>query len=168
MVNAVIAIFAGAFVGSIVNITLVNLGVVFVPLPEGASVDSVEDLAKTMHLMKPINFLFPYLGHAIGTLVGAFAGTKIFHYLNKRQAANAASEEASTEGDSKVDLSEGQLSPYVVGMSVGVLFLMGGISAIVMLGGPMWFNALDAITAYLPMGFLGTLLGGSKRTPLAN
>ena len=34
-------------------------------------------------------------------------------------------------------------------------FLLGGIAMVAMFGGPLWFNAVDLIGAYLPMAYLG-------------
>ena len=76
-----------------------------------------------------MNFLFPFLGHAIGTLVGAFVVAKF--------AASHAMKLA---------------------LGIGAFFLLGGIAAANMLGGPAWFIAADLLLAYLPMAWLGAFL----------
>jgi hypothetical protein len=38
--------------------------------------------------------------------------------------------------------------------------LAGGISAVVMFGGPFWFKAVDLLLAYIPMGYLGATIAG--------
>ena len=38
---------------------------------------------------------------------------------------------------------------------VGVFFLAGGITNVLMLPSPAWFTALDLLGAYLPMAWLG-------------
>ena len=129
----IIAVFVGVFVGGIVNMILVSVGPAIVPLPEGADVSDMEKLAASMPLMQPINFLFPFLGHAVGTLAGAVIAARL-----------AASW--------KMGLA----------MFIGFFFLAGGIAAINMLGGPMWFNVVDLVFAYLPMGYLGGLLGSPR------
>ncbi len=121
-----LAVIAGCLIGSAVNLLLVNVGPYVFPLPEGADVTSMESLRESMALMKPVNFVFPFLGHALGTLVGAFATTKIAVSYKPQLA-----------------------------LVVGVFFLAGGVTAAQMLGGPEWFNAVDIIFAYLPMGYLG-------------
>lgn len=121
-----LAVVAGVVVGSVVNITLVNLGPMLIPLPEGADVSSTEGLRESMALFTPANFLFPFLGHAVGTLVGAFLAARI-----------AASR------------------PMVMAMLIGGFFLLGGIAAVNMFGGPLWFKAGDLLLAYLPMAWLG-------------
>lgn len=131
----VLAVLAGIVVGSIVNMLLVNMGPVVVPLPAGADVSSMETLRDSMKLFTPMNFLFPFLGHALGTLVGAFITAKV-----------AASHQVKCA------------------MGIGLFFLVGGIAAINMLGGPLWFNATDLLLAYLPMSFLGAVLAGRARS----
>ena len=46
----------------------------------------------------------------------------------------------------------------LMALLVGLFFLIGGTVNIAMLGGPMWFTALDIIVAYMPMGYLGYVL----------
>ncbi len=38
---------------------------------------------------------------------------------------------------------------------VGIIFLMGGISACFMIPAPAWFIAADLLLAYIPMALLG-------------
>ncbi|MEM7479298.1 MAG: hypothetical protein AAF483_30305, partial [Planctomycetota bacterium] len=47
-------------------------------------------------------------------------------------------------------------------MGIGAWFQFGGIVVCYALGGPLWFNALDLITAYFPMAFLGYFLAKPK------
>lgn len=128
-----IAVIVGLVVGSLVNIGLVNLGPHVVPLPDGADVSTMESLKASMALFKPINFLFPFLAHALGTLAGAFATAKL----------------AASHGPK-------------LALVVGVFFLAGGIAAANMLGGPMWFTVTDLVLAYLPMAWLGGKLAAGK------
>lgn len=124
-----IAVLAGVFLGSLVNIAIVNAGPFLIPLPEGADVSTMETLRESMSLFTPINFLCPFLAHALGTLVGAFVAAKL--------AASHAMK-------------------FAIG--IAVFFLLGGIAAVSMLGGPIWFNVTDLVVAYLPMGYLGAYL----------
>ncbi len=122
----IIAVLAGIVIGSAVNIGLVNVGPIVVPLPEGADVSTMEGLQKSMELFTPANFIFPFLGHALGTLAGAFTAAKL--------AAN---------------------HHYKFAIGIALYFLAGGIAMIVMLGGPWWFAIADLVLAYLPMGYVG-------------
>ncbi|MFK7845702.1 MAG: hypothetical protein AB8G77_10400 [Rhodothermales bacterium] len=130
----ILAVVAGIAVGSFVNISLVNLGPSVIQLPEGADITTMEGLAESMKLFTPANFLFPFLGHALGALVGAFIAAKF----------------AASHADK-------------LALGIGVVFLMGGISAVVMLGGPLWFKVVDLLFAYIPMGYLGGVLAGVKQ-----
>ena len=131
----VLAIVGGVVVGSVVNMVFVNVGPTVIPLPEGADVSTMENLRDSMKLFTPANFIFPFLAHALGTLVGAFIAAKF--------AANHHLKFA---------------------MFIGVVFLLGGVAAVNMLGGPMWFNVADLLLAYIPMGFLGATLAGRGRS----
>ncbi len=133
IVKNVIAVVCGFAAGSVVNIALVNVGPFVIPLPEGADVSTMDGLKASMPLFKPANFLFPFLGHALGTFVGAFVAAKL--------AASHAMKLA---------------------LGIGAFFLLGGIAAINMLGGPAWFNAADLLLAYIPMGYFGGMLGRSR------
>lgn len=129
----VLAAIVGFVVGSVVNLALVNTGVSVFPLPEGADVSTAEGLRESMKLFTPVNFLFPFLAHAVGTLVGAFVAAKL-----------AASHRMK----------------FAIG--IGVAFLLGGIAMVWMCGGPLWFIAADLLLAYIPMAFLGGSLAGGK------
>ena len=133
IVKNTLAVTAGIVVGSVVNMSLVNIGPSIVALPEGADVSTAESLAESMKLFTPINFLFPFLAHALGTLVGAFVAAKF-----------AASHQLK------------------FAMLIGVLFLAGGIAAVNMFGGPLWFKIADLVIAYIPMAYLGAHLAGNR------
>lgn len=113
---------------------LVNLGPTIVPLPEGADVSTPEGLKASMKLFQPLNFLFPFLGHALGTLVGAVCAAKL-----------------------------ARSHPLGMALVVGAMFMLGGLMMILMLGGPPWFVILDLLGAYLPMGYLGGLLANRRK-----
>lgn len=130
----ILAVVAGFAIGSIVNISLVSVGPKIFPPPPEADITTMEGLKATMHLFEPENFIFPFLAHALGTFAGAVVAALIA-IGNKRRAA----------------------------MIVSVLFLAGGIANVFMLPSPMWFNAVDLLLAYLPMGLLAVKLVSSKR-----
>ena len=129
-----LAVIAGLVVGSVVNMAIITVGPMVIPPPTGVDMSDMDKFAENIKLLEPANFIAPWLAHALGTLVGAFAAAKV-----------AASH--------KMKLALG----------IGVFFLLGGIMMVSMVGGPVWFAALDLIGAYLPMGFLGGILGGAKR-----
>ena len=134
----ILSIVVGFIIGSVVNIALVNIGPAVFPLPEGANVSTMEGLRESMKQFTPANFVFPFLGHALGTLCGAFIAAKI-----------AASHKMK------------------FAIAVGVLFLAGGTLMVGMVGGPVWFCAADLILAYVPMGYLGGMLGRGRPSETA-
>ncbi len=129
----ILAVIAGLFIGGIVNMGLIVIGPMIIPPPEGADITTMEGLAESMHLFKPANFLFPWLAHAMGTLVGAFLAAKI-----------------------------GATRKFMLAMIVGVFFLIGGIVNVMQLPSPMWFNVVDIVGAYIPMAWLGAKLAGKN------
>ena len=127
----VLAVIAGLVIGSVVNMALIMVSGKIIPLPEGVNNKTAEGLAAGMHLMEPKHFIFPFLAHALGTFVGAWVATKLSFPKN------------------------------IIGpMVIGIMFLIGGISMVIQLPqSPMWFNCVDLILAYIPMAYLGYVLG---------
>jgi hypothetical protein len=126
----ILAVIAAVIGGSLVNIALVNLNGVLIALPEGADISSMEGLAASMSLFQPIHFLMPWLGHALGTLVGAFIAAKLA-VTHKKMFAGV----------------------------IGGFFLAGGIANAYMLPAPMWFIVADLLLAYIPMAMFGARIG---------
>ena len=125
----VLAVIGGIVVGSIVNMGIIILSDGIVSAPEGVDVTNAESLKESMHLFRPINFIFPFLAHAIGTLSGAY--TAVRFSVNKE---------------------------LKMALIIGAFFLLGGIMMIYQVGGPTWFTILDLVGAYIPMAWLGHYL----------
>jgi hypothetical protein len=121
-----LAVAVGVILGSMANMGIIMISEVIIPPPEGADLTTTKGLKASMHLFKPINFLMPFLAHAIGTLVGATLSGLI-----------AASHRTRFS------------------MAIGIFFLIGGILSVYMLPSPLWFSIADLSLAYLPMGFIG-------------
>lgn len=134
MIRNILAVIAGLVIGSIVNMTLINVGHAVVGLPPGADVSTMEGVRAAMQQFTPVHFVVPFVAHAGGTLVGAFVAALI-----------AASHKMK------------------IAIAIGVLFLLGGIAAGIYLASPMWYNAIDFIFAYIPMAWIGAKLGGAGR-----
>ncbi len=83
IVRNILAVIVGFFIGSVVNMGLVNIGTSVVALPEGADVSTMDGLRESMKLFAPVNFVFPFLAHALGTLAGAFVAAKfaVSHHM---------------------------------------------------------------------------------------
>jgi hypothetical protein len=124
------AVVIGLVFGSMANMALVLAGPQVIPPPVGVDLGDAKSLAAGVHMLEPKHFLFPFLAHALGTLVGALAA----------HLTAATHREALAYG-------------------IGALFLAGGIAAAFMISAPGWFLALDLLIAYLPMAWLATRLG---------
>jgi hypothetical protein len=134
IVRNILAVLVGLVLGSLANLALVMAGPHVIPPPVGVNMGDPKSFAAGLHLLEPKHFLFPFLAHAVGTLVGASVA-----YLA------AATHRA--------------VFAYVI----GGLFLAGGIAAATMIPAPGWFIALDLVAAYLPMAWLGILLARRLR-----
>lgn len=124
-----LAAVAGIIAGSIVNMTVIGLGPMVIPPPEGVDVTDAESLKNSIHLFEARHFLMPFLAHAVGTLVGASVACAI-----------------ATTG--KVRMA----------YAVAVFFLAGGVVASFMIPAPAWFIGADLLLAYIPMAWLATRL----------
>ena len=124
----ILAILAGIVAGSIVNGGLLMLGMSVVPPPPGVDISAMNsaELKAAMPLFEPRHFIFPFLAHAIGTLIGAFVAAKIASGHKMK-----------------------------IAMGIGFLFLIAGIVNVMRLPEPVWFSVVDLVCAYLPMAFVG-------------
>lgn len=122
----ILAIVAGAIIGSIINGCIVSISGSIIPPPGGVDLTTEAGLKAAMPLMEPRHFLMPWLAHALGTLVGATITVKIAKSHHLRLA-----------------------------LVIGALFFAGGIMMVNMLPGtPLWFIVADLAGAYFPMGYL--------------
>lgn len=125
----ILAFIGAAIIGSLVNAGLIAVGMSIIPIPAGIDPWDPESLKAGMELFELKHYITPFVAHAMGTLVGAFAVVKMAAKSKKRLA---------------------------IGM--GAFFLIGGIMNVFNLSFPTWFILLDLIVAYLPMGILGAKL----------
>lgn len=109
------------------NGALINVSNQIIPPPVGFDLTTGEGLQAAMPLMGPEHFLFPFLAHALGTLLSALLITR---FLKSQQV--------------------------LFSMMAGILFLLAGVSMVIMLPEtPIWFVLVDLIGAYIPMAYLG-------------
>lgn len=134
LLRVIVAIVLGFVAGSAVNMGLIHLGGAIVPPPPGADVTSTAGLKASIHLFEPKHFVFPFLAHALGTLVGALVATLL-----------------------APDRSRG------AAYGVGTLFFLGGCAMAFTLPAPVWFNALDLLLAYGPPTLVGHRLATLRR-----
>ncbi len=125
----ILAVISGIILGSAVNMGIIMISGSIIPPPAGADVTTTEGLRASMHLFQPINFLMPFLAHALGTFAGAFVAALI-----------AASHKMK------------------FALGIGIVFLAGGIANVLMLPSPIWFTIVDLAGAYIPMGYIARKL----------
>jgi hypothetical protein len=133
MIRNVLAVIAGLVVGSVANMGIIAISSSIIPPPEGADVTTMDGLKASMHLFQPRHFIFPFLAHALGTLLGAIIAGMI----------------AATH---KMKFA----------LSIGLIFMIGGIINVVMLPSPLWFTIIDLLGAYIPMGWIGGKIVSGK------
>ncbi len=134
IIRNILAVIAGLIVGSAVNMGIIAISGSIIPPPEGADVTTMDGLKASMHLFEPRHFIFPFLAHAFGTLVGAII-TGLIAATHKMKFA----------------------------MSIALFFLIGGIINVFMLPSPLWFTIIDLAGAYIPMGWLGGKMASGKK-----
>ncbi len=125
----ILAVVVGFIAGSFVNMMLVTVGPKLIPVPPEVDVTDPAKLAATIHLLEPRHYVFPFLAHALGTLVGSLVAYLV-----------AASHQA------------------LLARVIGALFLAGGIVASRMIPAPVGFVVLDLALAYLPMTWVAVWL----------
>ena len=122
----ILSLVFGLLVGAVVNGSIVNLGMLLFPFPEGVNFETKEGLSLFENL--PIKYyIFPFLAHALGTLSGC-----IVALLFVRKWA--------------------KWSIYII----GYCFFVGGVMAGQRNNAPLWFDILDWSLAYLPMAWLAS------------
>lgn len=127
---SVIGVVAGTVVGAVANGMTLNVGTALIPPPAGVDHKDIESINASIAQYSAVQFMVPFAAHAVGALLGGAIAWAI---------------------------ARGRTAGMVCALVVGALFLVGGISMVVMLPNtPAWFAALDLIGAYLPMAWLGT------------
>jgi hypothetical protein len=138
LLRITLALILGIAIGGGINMALVILGPTLIAPPPGVDMASAEGLRASMHLLQPRHLLMPFLAHAVGTFVGALAG-------------------------SVLAVSYRSLVAY----AIGTIFLCGGIAASFMIPAPTWFMVLDLTVAYLPMAWLGVSIANRVKPEAA-
>lgn len=134
----IFAVLLGLFLGGQLNGLIISQGAHLFPTPDGVNPNDLESIKAHIHSYEPKHFIAPFLAHALGTFVAALVCSLIAASRHKNLV-----------------------------LAIGILFLLGGIGAVVMIGGPLWFIVVDLALAYLPMAFLG-LFVARKLKPSSN
>ncbi len=125
-IKNIVAVVAGIISGSICNMALVSIGPHIISPPVGSDVTTIEGLKSTIHLFEPRHFIFTFLAHAIGSLVGAWIAAR---FCNSR--------------------------PLACALCTGGIFLIAGTFMAYQLPQALIFNITDLVFAYVPMSLLG-------------
>ena len=125
-VKSILAVIAGLFIGGAVNMAFINLSSSVIPLPAGVDNTTMEGLKAGIHLFEPQHFLFPFLAHAMGTLVGAIITGFIIREKN--------------------------IGLITI---VALVNFVGGLMIIIALPGPLWFSIVDLIFSLFSHGLVG-------------
>tara|TARA_B110000902_G_C14236425_1_gene560821 strand:- start:469 stop:873 length:405 start_codon:yes stop_codon:yes gene_type:complete len=125
MLKNILAVITGWIVGSIINMSLVKIGHMILPI-EGLDPSDMNALAEVMPTLEPKYFIFPFLAHALGTLVGAFIA---------------------------YNLAATHKMKFALG--IGAIFFLLGIMVSFMIPAPTWFAITDILLAYIPMAWIG-------------
>jgi hypothetical protein len=125
MLKNILAVITGWIVGSIINMSLVKIGHMILPI-EGLDPSDMNALAEVMPTLEPKYFIFPFLAHALGTLVGAFIA---------------------------YNLAASHKMKFALG--IGAIFFLLGIMVSFMIPAPTWFAVTDILLAYIPMAWIG-------------
>lgn len=126
LLRNIIALLLGLFVGGTVNMGIITISGSIIPPPEGTDTTTMEGLKAAMELFEMKHFIFPFLAHAIGTLVGGLLASLI-----------AASHQLK------------------LALVIGAFFLIGGITMVLSVPSPLWFTIIDLGLAYIPMAWIG-------------
>ena len=128
----VAAVVAGIVVCLLVNGLVIAVSSSVIPLPEGVDPNDMESFKANVDKFRPEHFLFPFLAHAMGSLLGGWVAV----ILSASRAMRLA-------------------------IIVGAVHLIGGIAAAYMIPAPTWFIVADLALAYLPMAWIGGRLAGA-------
>jgi hypothetical protein len=134
IIRNIMAVVAGILAGSLINSGILTVGAYIIPYPEGVDTSTPEGLAAGIAQFRLVDFITPFLAHAVGTFAGASVAVLI----------------ASTN---KLHLS----------LVVGVFFFLGGAYMVHLLPAPLWFEVLDLALAYLPPTYLANRLFSGRQ-----
>lgn len=130
IIRNVLGLILGVLIGGLINAELVKIGHSVYPIKNLDPNDS-EAYIKLIPTLDKQYFIFPFIAHALGTLIGS--SITAFVAFNKK---------------------------ILFAFLIGFIFLLGGIIMMVFTKGkPIWFCSIDLVLAYLPMAWLGGKTG---------
>ena len=136
LVKNILAVVVGIVVCMFINGSIIAVSASVIPPPKGVNVNDMKSLEANAHLFQPKHFVMPFLAHALGSFVGGLVAALI--------AANRK---------------------MTFAMVIGVVHLLGGITMAIILPMPVWFEVFDVVVAYIPMAWVGGMLGSRTARP---
>jgi|LauGreDrversion4_2_1035121.scaffolds.fasta_scaffold597604_1 hypothetical protein len=121
------AVLIGLFIGAFINGAIINISGDIIPPPAGANLKTMEGLIQAMPSMTPKHFIMPFLAHALGTFFGAVLCAILARSYQ-----------------------------FILAMTIGLAFFIGGFMMVFKLPAPLWFDLVDLTFAYFPMAYLGS------------
>ncbi len=121
----ILAIIAGVFLGSIVNMFLIKISGNIIPPPAETDITTPEGLKAAIHLFEFKHYIFPFLAHALGTFAGALAAA----FVAKSHKMKFA-------------------------LAIGFFFFIGGVASVFMIPATLTFIIIDLFFAYFPMAYI--------------
>ena len=115
----ILSLVLGILSGSAINILLIIAGQNIITAPSSFNPMNAQDWTISF-------FIFPFLAHSLGTLVGSFVAAKASKNYH-----------------------------ISISLMVGLWFLAGGIYMTTIIPAPAWFEMLDIIICYIPMAYIG-------------
>ncbi len=126
LLRNILAVIVGLVVCMAVNVFLIALSISVIPLPEGINPNDAKSIADNIDRYEVKHFIFPFLAHGLGSLIGAYIAALV----------------AATQ-------------KMIFAVVIGVVHMIGGITMAFLIPAPTWFIILDLGAAYLPAAWLG-------------
>ena len=133
IIKNVIIVILAIFIGSLTNLSIIELDHLIFEIPEGLDLNNMEDLDEFIQSLPFYRLLFPFFAHAMGTLIAAYLVSKF-----------------------SISYS------FYISLGIGALFMAGGIYMVLILNAPLYFELMDLCFAYIPAAWLGHKLGSDS------
>jgi hypothetical protein len=135
MVRCIVAVICGIIAGGVFNMAVIMLSWAIYRPPEGADMSNPETMKTYIDSLPLPAHLLILVAHDGGALVGGFVAALI-----------------------------ARRSALVLGATVGVFFLLGGVINLYLIPRPVWFAIVDVVL-YVPCGIIGAKLVPCRTSP---
>lgn len=133
IIKNVIIVILAIFIGSLTNLSIIELDHLIFEIPEGLDLNNMEDLDEFIQSLPFYRLLFPFFAHSMGTLIAAYLVSKF-----------------------SISYS------FYISLGIGALFMASGIYMVLILNAPLYFELMDLCFAYIPAAWLGHKLGSDS------